>query len=689
MIVSQRVWAGTPPTATDHYGPNWRHELDLYVPQGRPGPFPVVVYIHGGGWFWGDKSLVEPWVDELLARGFVVASINYRYSTQAPFPAQLHDCKGAVRWLRAHADVYDLDVDRFGVLGQSAGGHLAALLGTTSDVPQLEGAVGGNLDQSSTVQAVVDTYGPADLFALSEYSQQRGFEVTALVGHDIYDIIEHVDDPEYAALVALVNNANPATHATTGDAPTYLAHGENDLVVPISQSEGFSDSLTQAEVFNTLRVMPNVAHDLPDEERPAIYDFFEAKLAVDPLVFAIGGANANDNFGAAVTIIGDVNGDDIRDFVVGAPLNDDNGADAGRVTVHSGVDGATLRIVRGSQPGDRFGSSVATVGDVNGDDVPDFAVGAPRSNINGVNSGRVDVFAGGTWTRLLILRGEATGDQMGTSVTGADVDGDGVMEILGGAPLADGLHIDCGRVLAWSANQGVILRKIKGAGAGDRFGWSLANAGDVDGDNRDDVVIGVPRADTGGMNSGKVDVWGWNGTTWLRRATWRGQAGDQVGFAVAGIGDADGDGLADIAAGAPHARSAGGARCGRVLVLSPATHAVLAVLGPPDAQAGEQFGAALAHAGDVDGDGAGDVLASAWHFGGVDNDIGRVVVLSSAGDQLGAFTGFAAGAGFGWSIACDDLDGDGACEAISGAPMDYWGSQRPGALYTLTLPAPE
>src|SRR5262249_35630047 len=144
--------------------------LDLYLPSAGPGPFPVVVWIHGGAWLTGSR-FPAPNAAQLTSLGFAVASVDYRLTSQAGqwgaepviFPAQIHDVKGAVRWLRANAATYNLDPARFGCWGSSAGGHLAALLATSGDVPALEGTVGGNAGFSSAVQACADFFGPTDL----------------------------------------------------------------------------------------------------------------------------------------------------------------------------------------------------------------------------------------------------------------------------------------------------------------------------------------------------------------------------------------------------------------------------------------------------------------------------------------------------------------------------------------------
>jgi acetyl esterase/lipase len=132
--------------------------LDLYLPEKSRHSLPLIIWIHGGAWTGGDKADCP--ARRLLQRGYAVASINYRLSNEAIFPAQIEDCKAAIRWLRAHAKQYGLDADHFGAWGSSAGGHLVALLGTTGDLKQFD--KGDNLDFSSRVQAVCDFYGPTD-----------------------------------------------------------------------------------------------------------------------------------------------------------------------------------------------------------------------------------------------------------------------------------------------------------------------------------------------------------------------------------------------------------------------------------------------------------------------------------------------------------------------------------------------
>jgi len=215
--------------------------LDLYLPQGN-GPFPLIVNIHGGGFMMGDKS--DPvGGDQLLANGYAVASLNYRLSGEATFPAQIQDVKAAVRWLRAHAQEYHLDPQKFGVWGWSAGGNLAALLGTSCEVVALEGAELGNADQSSCVQAVVDWFGPIDFLQMD----QQFSGTSCAQDHN------NADSPESKLIGAPIQDkpevakaANPITYVSVKASPFFIQHGTADCNVPPQQGKLLSDALTPA-----------------------------------------------------------------------------------------------------------------------------------------------------------------------------------------------------------------------------------------------------------------------------------------------------------------------------------------------------------------------------------------------------------------------------------------------------------
>ncbi len=207
-------------------GGHERNRLDLYLPEKAARPLPVILWVHGGGWTRGDKTNGPAF--RFAAKGYAVASMNYRFSQHATFPAQIYDCKAAVRWLRANAGKYGLDANHIGAWGGSAGGHLVALLGTTAGVKELEGP-GGNADQSSRVQAVVDWYGPADFLTVGAKDTR-----TKLLG----------GDPETNKDQA--RKASPITYVSKDAAPFLIMHGDQDATVPIGQSEKFAEALKQA-----------------------------------------------------------------------------------------------------------------------------------------------------------------------------------------------------------------------------------------------------------------------------------------------------------------------------------------------------------------------------------------------------------------------------------------------------------
>ncbi len=182
-----------------------------------------MIWIHGGGWQNGNKGGGPALA--LLEQGFAVATINYRLSGDAIFPAQIHDCKAAVRHLRGKAKEYGIDPERFGVWGSSAGGHLVALVGTSGDVKELEGEVGEFTSVSSRVQAVCDWFGPTDFLKMGGRHDDAGSPESKLIGGPIQDNKE------------LVAKANPITYVSADDPAFLIQHGDKDPAVPYNQSE--------------------------------------------------------------------------------------------------------------------------------------------------------------------------------------------------------------------------------------------------------------------------------------------------------------------------------------------------------------------------------------------------------------------------------------------------------------------
>jgi acetyl esterase/lipase len=246
--------------------------LDLYRPESSGAPLPLVVWVHGGAWRGGSKD-VCPAVP-LSGRGYVVASINYRLTGVATFPAQIEDCRAAIRWLRAHASKYNLDPRRVGVWGGSAGGHLVALLGTSGDVSKWD-TVGGNTDQSARVQAVCDFFGPADFLAESIPEGRRDADsaVGRLLGGAVNDRKEEA------------RQASPLTYISADDPPFLIFHGDQDKTVPIAQSEILEDALKKAGIDATFIRVKNGGHGFgagsdpnPAEIRARVIAFFDKHL---------------------------------------------------------------------------------------------------------------------------------------------------------------------------------------------------------------------------------------------------------------------------------------------------------------------------------------------------------------------------------------------------------------------------
>jgi acetyl esterase/lipase len=267
--------------------------LDVYVPAVTVAskPLPAIVWIHGGGWSGGDKAGCPAL--GMLNRGYVAVSVNYRLTGQAPWPAQIYDCKAAIRFLRAHAKEYQIDPERIGVWGGSAGGHLVAMLGMTGGVKELEGTEGDaeNLKQSSKVQAVCDWFGPTDILAL--VNEATGSHLSADVAVDDATkekltkawhggLIEKLLGGPIWDRFELAKQASPMTYVAKDVAPILIMQGTADPLVPADQSKMLDAALKRVGADSTLVLIEGAGHGNGGfgkwETRRAVAEFFDKHL---------------------------------------------------------------------------------------------------------------------------------------------------------------------------------------------------------------------------------------------------------------------------------------------------------------------------------------------------------------------------------------------------------------------------
>lgn len=248
-------------------------QLDLYLPETYHQPLPIIIWLHGGGWMFGSHGGCP--LATLAQRGYAVASVSYRLSSIASpveFPAQLHDCKAAVRWLRHSAWRFGCDGERIGVLGVSSGAHLAALLGTTADDQDLEGRL-GETGPSSRVQAVVALFPPTDLLALEQGNPDHWRVKLVALG---------LLDGRPSERPRLARSASPALHAGSDSPPFLIFHGLDDTMVPIDQSKRLHAALSTAGASSRLMTFDHLPHSDEALDRvevqAAVRAFFDGLL---------------------------------------------------------------------------------------------------------------------------------------------------------------------------------------------------------------------------------------------------------------------------------------------------------------------------------------------------------------------------------------------------------------------------
>lgn len=252
--------------------------LDIYYPEQPPKQtLPLIVHIHGGGWMGGSKYPCD--VRRMTSQGYVVASLEYRFSQKAKFPAQIQDCQAAIRWLRANASRFHINPEKVGVIGGSAGGHLSALVGVTGG-KKVFAAIGGNEDYSDAVQCVCDIFGPKNFASVMDQAEKdkNVKNIKFNTPSDPYSelIGANLSDKEKTATVS------PITYVNEKSPPTLILHGTHDALVPFAQSEEFEAALKKVGVAVWLQKFPGAGHGGGSFGKPAVVllmkNFFDKYL---------------------------------------------------------------------------------------------------------------------------------------------------------------------------------------------------------------------------------------------------------------------------------------------------------------------------------------------------------------------------------------------------------------------------
>jgi len=407
--------------------------------------------------------------------------------------------------------------------------------------------------------------------------------------------------------------------------------------------------------------------------------------------YIVSGADTWDYFGHSVAGLPDVTADGLPDFVVGAPGADDDDSWSGRAFIRSGVDGSLVLSLKGEDTlffdGDDFGHDVAHAGDVNGDGQPDVIVGSPVADDNGDRSGAAWVYSATNGHLLHRFHGRQAYAEFGGAVDGAgDVNGDGHDDLIVGAHRHDapGL-LRSGAIWIFSGLSGERLLEVMGQTSFDLFGSTVAGLGDVNGDGFSDVAVGAPQFANPATAPGYVDVLSGATGQLIWRAVGK-NIGDQFGAVVATAGDIDGDGLSDVLVSALQETTLAGQ--GAVRVLSGLDGSELLALhdNVPDNTTG--YGVSIAAVGDMNNDGRPELLVGApasFQFG---SNTGQAHLYSGADGQLLHSFGSLAMDRFGSAVARGgDLDGDGSLDLLVGAPYANVAALE-GQAWVLSLPPP-
>jgi hypothetical protein len=451
--------------------------------------------------------------------------------------------------------------------------------------------------------------------------------------------------------------------------------------------DGYSDVITGA-FFN----------DAGGTDAGRAYIYFGGQTMNNTADVILTAEATGDQFGYSVSTAGDVNGDGYSDAIVSGSRNDTGGTDRGRAYIYFGgqsMDNIADVILTGDDLGDTFGSSVSTAGDVNGDGYSDVIVGAANEDTGGANSGSAYVFYGGSTmdiTADVMFIGDAASDQFGLSVSECgDINGDGYSDVIVGAYFNDVGGSNAGRAYIYfggismdNINDGILT----GEAASDQFGWSVSDAGDINGDGYSDVIVGAANNDAGGADAGRAYIYfGGNVMDNTADVILTGAAEiDFFGNSVSTAGDVNGDGYSDVIVGA-YKNDAGGSNAGRAYIyFGGASMDNLVDVTLTGEATLDNFGYSVSTAGDVNGDGYSDVIVGAPNNDAGGTFAGRAYiyfggnVMDNTADVI--LTGAAEMDFFGNSVStAGDVNGDGYSDVIVGAANNDAGGADAGRAY--------
>ncbi len=412
--------------------------------------------------------------------------------------------------------------------------------------------------------------------------------------------------------------------------------------------------------------------------------------ATGGLLYTISGTEDGAKLGDSVSGAGDVNGDGKADFIIGESSAAAGGTSRGKAYVYSGATGTVLYTISGTEDGAKLGTSVSGTGDVNGDGKADFIIGESAAAAGGTSRGKAYVYSGATGTVLYTISGTEDGAMLGGSVSGAgDVNGDGKADFILGEPYATSGGTNRGKAYVYSGDTGGVLHTISGTEDNASLGATVAGAGDVNGDGKSDFIIGEPGAAAGGTFRGKAYVY--SGATGGVLYTISGtEDGSKLGASVSGAGDVNGDGKADFII-SEHLSAGGGTARGKANVYGGADGELIYAISGKEVSA--FLGVSVAGAGDVNGDGRADLIIGEHFADAGGTNRGKAYVYLSdfttlptgspsltytilGTENSTSFAHIVTGAG--------DIDGDGMADFIINEPNASAGGFARGKAYVFS-----